>query len=370
MQKLKDRLPTLGTFLGEPSLGFSTAVTLAPNIAKITMLCLQPKLDQPLRGDDGTVIGNMSLALVPTGFSDCPCSVNLPPLDAEKSKCTNVEVDGKSNKISESEQVSLLNCRVEDSDDIDIQKESVLPMASHDVLVGESKNGADEDLNLVCKNHGSLINHNTKTADSIEAFDMILNQADGLQYNCLNDGHHQNASSCVQEKNPLGASAYAEVFTDKTTQILFQPSMDNKAGSMAPQMNRNVQSETLPQETTRQDGMNMKNLNILYENRDIRYLNHGEQSLNKAEVNVSKNGRDKLAVKQKEKCKKNEQPKEDKDHTAKTQKVSFTDYFMISNFLYASLMSCTYPNLVYKILFIDIFYVICCHSAAIVFRVM
>lgn len=296
MQKLQDRLPSLGTFLGD----------------------FQHKLDQPLRGDDGLVIGNMSLALVPTGFSDCPCSVNLPPLDAEKLRNINMEVDGRSNKISESETVSLLNNRVEDSDDL--QKECALPMASHDVLVGECKNGADEYLNLVCKSPGSPINHNMKTASSIEAFDMILNQADALQYNCLNDGHHQNAPSCVQKKIPLRASAYAEVCTDKTAQILFQPSVDNKAGSIAPQMKINVQSETLPQETTRQDGMNMKHLNIVSENRDIRYLNHGEQSLNKAEVNVSKNGRDKLTVKQKEKCKKNEQPKEDKDNTAKTQK--------------------------------------------------
>lgn len=340
---MQDRLPTLGTFLGAPSLGFSTAVTLAPDIAKISMLCLQPKLDQPLRGDDGTVIENMSLALVPTGFSDCPCSVNLPPLDAEKSKNINVEVDGKSNKISESEQVSLLNCRVEDSDDL--QKESVLPKASHDVLAGESRNGADEDLNP-----DSPINHNTKTNDTIEAFDMFLNQADALQCNSLNDGHQQNAPSCVQEKNPLGASAYAELCKDKTTQILFEPSMDNKTGSIASQMNRNVQSETLPQET-RQDGMNMKKLNIVSENRDIRHLNHGEQSLNKAEDNVSKNGRDKLSVKQKEKCNKNEQLKEDKDRTVKTQKVSLSTYddFMISNFFFASLMSCTYPSLVYKI---------------------
>lgn len=296
MQKLQDRLPSLGTFLGD----------------------FQHKLDQPLRGDDGLVIGNMSLALVPTGFSDCPCSVNLPPLDAEKLRNINMEVDGRSNKISESETVSLLNNRVEDSDDL--QKECALPMASHDVLVGECKNGADGYLNLVCKSPGSPINHNMKTASSIEAFDMILNQADALQYNCLNDGHHQNAPSCVQKKIPLRASAYAEVCTDKTAQILFQPSVDNKAGSIAPQMKINVQSGTLPQETTRQDGMNMKHLNIVSENRDIRYLNHGEQSLNKAEVNVSKNGRDKLTVKQKEKCKKNEQPKEDKDNTAKTQK--------------------------------------------------
>jgi hypothetical protein len=131
--------------------------------------------------------------------------------------------------------------------------------------------------------------------------------------------------------------------------------MDNKAGSIAPQMNRDVQSEILPEETTRQDGMNM-NPNIVSENRDIRYLNHGRQSLNKAEVNVSKSGRDKLAVKQ-NKCKKNEQPKEDKDHTAKTQNVSLSkyDYFMISNFLYASLMSCIYLRLVYKTSFIDLF---------------
>jgi cell division control protein 7 len=333
MQKLQDRLPSLGTFLGD----------------------LQHKLDQPLRGDDDLAIGNMSLALVPTGFSDCPCSVNLPPLDAEKLRNINMEVDGRSNKISESETVSLLNNRVEDSDDL--QKECALPMASHDVLVGECKNGADEYLNPVCKSPGSPIDHNMKTATSIEAFDMILNQADALQYNCLNDGHHQNAPSCVQKKNPLRASAYAEVCTDKTAQILFQPSVDNKAGSIAPQMKINVQSETLPQETTRQDGMNMKHLNIVSENRDIRYLNHGEQSLNKAEVNVSKNGRDKLTVKQKEKCKKNEQPKEDKDNTAKTQKVSLSTYgdFVISNFLYASLMSCIYPSLIYKILSVGLF---------------
>jgi hypothetical protein len=132
--------------------------------------------------------------------------------------------------------------------------------------------------------------------------------------------------------------------------------MDNKAGSIAPQMNRDVQSEILPEETTRQDGMNM-NPNIVSENRDIRYLNHGRQSLNKAEVNVSKNGRDKLTVKQKEKCKKNEQPKEDKDNTAKTQKVSLSTYgdFVISNFLYASLMSCIYPSLIYKILSVGLF---------------
>jgi cell division control protein 7 len=92
-----------------------------------------------------------------------------------------VEVDGKTNKISDSEQVSLLNCIVEDSDDL--QNESVLPMASHDVLVGENKNEADEDQNLVCKNSFSLVNHNTKATDGIEAFDTILNKQ--MLYNTI-----------------------------------------------------------------------------------------------------------------------------------------------------------------------------------------
>lgn len=346
---MQDRFPTLGKLIGEPSLGFSTGVTLVPNVAKTTMLCLLPKLDQPLRGDDGKVLGNMTLALVPTHCSDCRCSVNLPPKDAEKSKNINVEVDGKSNKIGESEQVLLLNCTVEDSD----KKKFVLPTASHDVLVGESKIGADEDLNFVCKNPGSSINCNTMTADSIEAFDMILNQADNLQYNCPNDGCHPNVPPCVQEKSPLGATMYAEFCKDKTRQNLFQPPMDNKAGSVAPQMSKNVEYEALLQENTRQDGMNMKNLNIIAENREIEYLNIREQPQNKAEVNVSKNRRDIMAVKQKEKNKKNEQykeeqPKEDKNHTTKAQKVSLCTYddFMISNFLYASLMYCTYTSLV------------------------
>ncbi|OEL19981.1 hypothetical protein BAE44_0018997 [Dichanthelium oligosanthes] len=313
MQELQYRLPTLSTFLGEPSLGFSTRVTLVPNVAKISTLCLQPKLDESLRDDDGTVLGNMALALVPTDLSDC-CSINLLPLDAEKSKNIDAEVDDKISRIGESVQVSFLSCRVEDSDDL--QKESVLPTTSHAILAGESKNEAEEDLNLVRENPGSPINYNKKTTDTIEASDMIPNQADALQHNCPNAGHNENVPTCGQEKNPLGANAYAEVCKDKVTHILLQPPMDTKAGSLAPQMNRNVEPETLLQEATRYDCMNTRSLNIIAENRESKYLNHEEQPGNEAEVNVSKNGQDRMVAKQKEKSKKNELPKEDKDRFA------------------------------------------------------
>ncbi|PUZ40077.1 hypothetical protein GQ55_9G395600 [Panicum hallii var. hallii] len=310
MQQLRDRLPTLSTFIGEPSLGFSTGVTLVPDYAKITMLCLQPKLDQSLSGDDGTVLRNMALALVPEDFSDC-CSVNLPPLDAEKSKNIDAKAYGRSSRIDESEQASFLNCRVEDSDDL--QDETIRPMTIHAVVAGESKIGADEYLNLVCKNPGSSINYNTKRADSIEAFDMIPNQADALQYNCQNAGHHESVPTCDQEISPLGATTCAEVCKDKTTQLLFQPPMDTKARSIAPQMNRNSEPEALLQEDTRYDCIDTRNLNNVDENRGTKYLNHGERPLNEAEANILKNGQDRMVVKKNVKNKKNELPKEDKD---------------------------------------------------------
>ncbi|KAG2550486.1 hypothetical protein PVAP13_9KG339400 [Panicum virgatum] len=180
-------------------------------------------------------------------------------------------------------------------------------------IAGESKIGADEDVNLVCKNPGSSINYKTKQADSIEAFDMIPNQADALQYNCPNAGHHESVSACGQEMSPLGATTCAEVCKEKTAQILFQPPMDTKARSIAPQMNRNSEPEALPQEGTRYDCIDTRNPNIVDENRGSKYLNHGEQALNEAEANILKNGQDQIVVKKNVKSKKNEQPKEDKD---------------------------------------------------------
>ncbi|KAJ1296222.1 hypothetical protein BS78_01G283300 [Paspalum vaginatum] len=318
MQELQDRLPTPGTFIGEHSLGFSTGVTLVPNVAKVTMLCLQSKLDHPLGGDDGKVHGNMALALVPTDLSHC--SANLPPLSAEKSENINTEVDGKSTTIGEYEKVSFLNCRAEDSDDL--QKESV-PTTSNTVLVPESKDVAEEDLNLVCKNPGNPNNYNAKTTDSIEPFDTIPNQEDPSEYDCPDAGHHQNVPTCGQENNPLSASASAcaEICKDKTREILSQPPMDKKGGPKAPQMNRNFEPEAVSQEATRRDSMNMRNLDIIAGNRGSKYLNHGEEPWNGAEVNVSKNVRDTMAMKQKEKSRKNELPKEDKDRiAAKAQK--------------------------------------------------
>ncbi|RLN40995.1 hypothetical protein C2845_PM01G21710 [Panicum miliaceum] len=316
-QELRDKLPTLSTFIGEPSLKFSTGVTLVPNGARITMLCLQPKLHQSLSGDDGTVLRNMALALAPTNFSDC--SVTLAPLNAEKSKNLDAEVDGKSRRIGESEQASFLNCRVEDSDDQ--QKETISPTIIHAVVSGESKIEADEDLNLVGKNPSSPINYNTKRADDIEAFDMIPNQTDALQYNWPNAGHHESVPTCGQEKNPVGGSACVEVCKDKTAQILLHPPTDTRARCIAPQVNRNSEPEALPQQTKRYDCMDMMNLNIIAEIRESKCLNHGKLPWNEAEANISKNGQDRMVAKQNTKSKKNELPKEDKDRfAAKAQK--------------------------------------------------
>ncbi|WVZ57655.1 hypothetical protein U9M48_008015 [Paspalum notatum var. saurae] len=317
MQDLQDRLPTPSTFIGEHSLGFSTGVTLVHNVA----LCLQPKLDHPLGGDDGKVHGNMALALVPTDLSHC-CSSNLPSLGAEKLENINTEVDGRSTMLGESEKVSFLNCGAEDSDGL--QKESV-HTTSNTVLVPETKDVTEEDLNLVCKNPGNPINYNAKTTDSIEPFDTILNQEDPSEYNCPDAGCHQNVPTCGQEKNPLSASASAsacaEVCKDKIPEILFQPPMNLKDGPIAPQMNRNFESKALLQEATRRDSMNMRNLDIIAGNRGSKYLNHGEQPWNEAEVNVSKNLRGTMTAKQKERSQKNELPKEDKDRfAAKAQK--------------------------------------------------
>ncbi|CAN6311871.1 unnamed protein product [Urochloa humidicola] len=447
MQELRDRLPTFSTFISETSSGFPAGVTRVPNDAKNTMLCVQPKLDQSARGDDGAVHGNMALARVITNLSDC-CSVNLPPLDTEKSKNIDAEVDGKSGRIVESEQASFLNCMVEDSDDLrkesvhpmtnavvagerenqavedqnlfcenpgspincntktadsieafgtipnqadalqctcpnaghhddllppldteksqnidaevdgksgriveseqasflncmvedsdDLRKESVHPMTIHAVVVGERENQAVEDQNLVCENPGSPINCNTKSADSIEAFGTSPNQVDALQCTFPNAGHHENLPTCGQEKNPLGATACPEFCKDKTTQILFQPPMGTKAGSIAPQMNRISEPEALPQEVTRYDCMDTRNLNIIAENRDRKYLNHREPPWNEVEANVSKNGEDRLVAKQ-EKTKKNELPKDKDRFAAKAQKgqvvpkqlPSFKDFIIV-----------------------------------------
>ncbi|XP_062200791.1 uncharacterized protein LOC133903425 [Phragmites australis] len=320
MRELQDRLPTLSTFIGEPSLEFSTGFTLVPSIAKITMPCLQPKIDQSLRGNGGSVLGNMALALVPRQLSDSPCCIDLPSPDAEKSKNIHTSLDDKISRIGESEQVSSHNCRVEDSDDL--EKESVLlPTIIHAVLVGEKKNGVEEDLNLICKKPGSPINSNMKAVGNIETVDMIPNGADALQYSGPNAGYHGTVPTYGQENNPLGASACAEVHKNEATHNLFQPPTDTRAGSIVPQMNRNVEPAALPLEATKYDCINKRKLNIIAENRESSYLNLGEQIRNEVAVNISKNGQDRRVVKQKGKSKKNGPPKEDKDQlAAKAQK--------------------------------------------------
>ncbi|KAF8689374.1 hypothetical protein HU200_041915 [Digitaria exilis] len=319
-QELRDRLPTFRTFISEPCLGFSTGVTLVHNVAKNTTLSLQPKPDKSLMGDEDTVFRNMAFALVPTNLSDC-CSVNLPPLaSVDNSKSANTEVDGRSQRIGESEQASFLNCRVEDSEDL--EKESIHPTTILAVVAGENKNEVDEDLNLVIP--GSPIKYNTKREDSIEAFDNTPNQANGIRYNCPNAEHQDNVPTCGQENNLLGAKACAEVCKDKTTQILLHRPMDRldtKAGSIAAQMSRNSNPEALPQEPTRYDCTDMRNLNIIAESRESEYQNIGEHPCNEAKANVSKNGQDRVVMKQNGKSKKNELPKEDKDCVAvKAQK--------------------------------------------------
>ncbi|KAL6905346.1 hypothetical protein ACP4OV_002947 [Aristida adscensionis] len=296
MQEFQDRLPTPVTCVREPSLGFSTGFTVFPSITKISMPCLQPELDQYLRGNDDSVLGNMASALVPAELCDNPCYIDLPLLN-EEFKTFNAATDCKVSGTCEYEQVLFDNYRVEDSDDQ--EKESVL---------WKGENGLLEDLNLICKNPSSPINCNIKAAD-----DMGQNQADALQHNPSAD--YENVPTCGQEKNPLGASVFAEINKNKATQILFQPAMDIKAESLVTESNRNVGPAAFRKETS-EPHINMMSLNIVAENAKSRYLNQGGQTQNEVAVNISKNVEDRKIMKQREKSKKNGLPKEDKDKLA------------------------------------------------------
>ncbi|KAL6641470.1 hypothetical protein ACP70R_019651 [Stipagrostis hirtigluma subsp. patula] len=292
IQELQDRLPTLGTFVGEPSLQFSTGFSLFPWVARISMPCLQLNIDQSLRGNDATVIQNMASAQVLAELTDSPCT-DLPSVDAE----TNSIHDDKICRVSESEPVPT----------------------SITVLVEENKNGLEEDLNLVCKDPGSPINCNMNAADDMKMADMVLNQADDLQHDNPNVGHHENIPTCGEENKPLGASACAEIYKNKATQILFQQTKDTKAESLLPEVNRNVEPAALPLEATGDACINKRGLNNIVESTHLR---RGEQIRNEVALNMSKNGQDRKIVKQREKSKKNDGlTKDDKDKpAAKAQK--------------------------------------------------
>jgi hypothetical protein len=159
------------------------------------------------------------------------------------------------------------------------------------VLVAGKKTGVEEDLNLFWKKPGSPINNcDTKTADNMETADMIPNQADTIQDDSRNSGYYENAPTLDQENNPLDASACAKIHKNKESQILFQPPSDNKEECLLPEMKRNVEAAAFPQEATRYNSVNKRNLNSIAENRECLNLNHGEKTLNEEAVTIAKNG--------------------------------------------------------------------------------
>ncbi|TVU31657.1 hypothetical protein EJB05_23353, partial [Eragrostis curvula] len=320
-QELRDRLSTTHTFVGEPS-EFSTGLTLAPGVGKISMPYLQARIDQSPRGEDGSVPGNMSSALVLTELSDSPCGINIPLLDPEKSKDIYTAVDDKITRTGESEDVPCHNCRVDGGDDP--EKRSALPPTTiHAVLVGEKDNSVEKDISLQCKMPVSPTNCNIKIEDNMEIAAMVSNNADALQFDIPNARQRENVPMCGQEKNPLGGSACAELHKNKAPQILLQPPTDTKAESLLPEMKRNVELATLPQEATMIDRVNKRNLNSIADNKESTYLDHGEKTSNEGTGTIAKNKQDRNIVKQKEKSKKNDGlPKDDKDQLAKAQKVS------------------------------------------------
>ncbi|GJN20133.1 hypothetical protein PR202_gb07470 [Eleusine coracana subsp. coracana] len=313
---LQNRLPTVGSFVGEP-IEISTGLTVVPCVSEISIAYAQPRVDQSPRGDDGTVMEKAASALVPTELSASPFGIDLLSLDAEKSNsihaATNIE-----NRTGESDEVPFHNSIVEDSDDL--EKSPVLPSTIHTVLVGAKKDGIGKDLNSFWEKPGSPINHNTKTADNMEIVNMIPNQADTTQHDSPNAGYHENAPTLNQEKNPLSASGCVKIHK-KETQILLQPPTDTKAESLLPEMKRNFGPAAFPQEATRYNRVNKRNLNST-ENRESMNLNHGEKTRNEGVVTAAKNGQDRKIVKQREKSKKYDGlPLDDKNQVAaKVQK--------------------------------------------------
>ncbi|GJM91485.1 hypothetical protein PR202_ga07861 [Eleusine coracana subsp. coracana] len=313
---LQNRLPTVGSFVGEP-IEISTGLTVVPSVSEISIAYAQPRVDQSPRGDDGTVMEKAAPALVPTELSASPFGINLLSLDAEKSNsihaATNIE-----NRTGESDEVPFHNRIVEDSDDL--EKSPVLPRTVHTVLVGAKKDGIEKDLNPFREKPDSPINRNTKTADNMEIVNMIPNQADTMQHDSPNAGYHENAPTLNQEKNPLSASGCVKIHK-KETQILLQPPTDTKLESLLPEMNRNFGPAAFPQEATRYNRVNKRNLNST-ENRENMNLNHGEKTRNEGVVTVAKNGQDRKIVKQREKSKKYDGlPLDDKNQlAAKVQK--------------------------------------------------
>ncbi|KAK3153310.1 hypothetical protein QOZ80_2BG0170630 [Eleusine coracana subsp. coracana] len=313
---LQNRLPTVGSFVGEP-IEISTGLTVVPCVSEISIAYAQPRVDQSPRGDDGTVMEKAASALVPTELSASPFGIDLLSLDAEKSNsihaATNIE-----NRTGESDEVPFHNSIVEDSDDL--EKSPVLPSTIHTVLVGAKKDGIGKDLNSFWEKPGSPINHNTKTADNMEIVNMIPNQADTTQHDSPNAGYHENAPILNQEKNPLSASGCVKIHK-KETQILLQPPTDTKAESLLPEMKRNFGPAAFPQEATRYNRVNKRNLNST-ENRESMNLNNGEKTRNEGAVTAAKNGQDRKIVKQREKSKKYDGlPLDDKNQVAaKVQK--------------------------------------------------
>lgn len=312
--ELQNRLPTIGSFIGEP-IEISTGLTVVPNVSKVSIAYAQPRMDQSPRSDDGTVIEKAAPALVPTDLSARPFGIDIFSLDAEKSNNIHTPTDNET-RTGESDEVPFHNRIVEDSEDLEKN--------IHIVLVRGKKDEIQEDLNPFWENPGSPINRNIEAADNnIEIVDMVPYQADTIQHDNPSAGYHENAPTLDQEKNPLDASACA-IIHKKETQILLQPPTDTKVESLLPEMNRNVRPAAFPQDATRYNRVNQRNLNSIAENRQSTKLNHGEKLQNEGVITVAKNGQDRKIVKQREKSKKYDGlPKDDKDQlAAKAQKVS------------------------------------------------
>jgi hypothetical protein len=317
--RLHNRLPTPGSFVAEPSIEISSGVV--PNGSKISIAYAQPRIDESHRGDDGTVIEKAAPALVPTELSASPFCIDFPSLDVEKSKYIHIATNNE-NRTGESDEVPFHNCIVEDSDDL--EKKPILLTSLHTVLVAGKKDGVEEDLNLFWEKPDSPINCNTKAGDNMEIVDMIANQADTIECDITNAGYYENAPTLHQEKNPLDVSACTKIHKNKETQIMLQPRTDNKVESLLPEMERNVEPAAFPQETTRYNRVNKRNLNSIAENKEIMNLNNREKTWNEGTVTVVRNGQGRKIVKQMDKGKKNDGlPKYDNDQfAAKDQKVS------------------------------------------------
>ncbi|XP_052134291.1 uncharacterized protein LOC127752890 [Oryza glaberrima] len=330
-QELQDRLPSLNIFTAQRSFEVSIGSNVFSDI-EISMPSLPSKIDQFIGGNDGSVLVSMASALVPKEVTDMSGCINI----------FHATVDRESTRIGEPEGSASLCCsRVEDCEEL--EKESTLLTMAVGLAVGK-KNGIEQDLNL---RPSSPRNCSTKATDDMETFDVILKEAEALQYCSPNAQYPQKILTCGQDSDALVVNAHVAIHENKIEDITFQPPEGTKTeaivhemvhetmGSLCqPSSNTKVEHAVLPLQAPTYGCISNENLNIAAENRASTHQNHVEPSTqNEVAVRLSKKEQDRKIMKQRDKGKKKEAlPKEDKDQVAAKVQKGHTEPKPLPNF--------------------------------------